>query len=186
MPSRIWSRDDLRNILLAMYAAKFSQMAEPGAAPEAGSAEALSYRWGYRVAIQSLMLACGLPLQLLDQAGRQPPPLPQETSASTQHWWIEDLENVISAIYRSAISAPVHDPDLPNIEGYRQGFDEVIGAVLQAIGSFQSPKRWLDDVRADRYWIIVAEQGPAEGTTPLRIIGSPAEEAEPREPALED
>ena len=186
MSSRVWSRDDLRNILLAIYAAKFPQVAEAKQSEAGGSPEVLSYRWGYRVAIQSLMLACGLPLQLLDHAVHHPGPIPQESSASTQHWWIGDLENVIAAVYRSAIAAPARDPDLPDIERYRQGFGEVIGAVLQAIGSHETPERWLADVRADRYWIITAEQSLLEGTARPRIIGSPAEEGETLPPTDEE
>lgn len=186
MPSRIWSREDLRNILLALYAAKFSQLAEPGAASEPEDAAALSYRWGYRVAIQSLMLACGLPLQLLDHALQQPGSFPQEQTASTQQWWIEDLENVIAAVYRSAISAPVRDPHMPDIEGYRQGFGEAIGAALQALGSQESLERWLADVHADRYWIFIAEQGTTEETTPPKIIGSNSSDTELLDPTAED
>ena len=106
--------------------------------------------------------------------------------AATRRWWIEDLENVIAALYRSAISTPNRDPDLPDTEAYRQGFGEVIRAVLQAIGSRQDPSQWLAEVRADRYWIIGADPKAVEGASLPRIIGSMSEEGEPRCPPEEE
>ena len=110
MPSRMWSREDLRNILLAVYAAKFSPLPELAPDQEAPEDSERLYRWGFRTAIQSLMLACGLPLQLLDQAAQHPALVAHDDQA-TQLWWIEDLENIIAAVYRSAISTPLRDLD---------------------------------------------------------------------------
>ena len=182
MPSRVWSRDDLRNILLALYAARFPQLAGAEPADDADSAEPLSFRWGYRVAIQSIMLACGLPLQLLDQAVQNPGPIPREHTASTHQWWIEDLENMIAAVYRSAVSAPNHAPRVVDLEGYRLGFSEVIRAVLQAIGSRKDPTQWLAEVHADRHWTIGADPGAAAEASRPRIIGSASAESEPLPP----
>jgi hypothetical protein len=161
MSSRIWSREDLRNILMAIYAARI-----PSEAPPPAAAERL-YRWGCRAAIQSLLLAFGLPLQLLDQAAQYPRQILPSSTAATDHWWLEDLEHIIAAVYRSAISTPIDDPDAPSIEPYRQGFGEVIAGLLQAIGSQQEPHHWLEQTLADRYWVFVSDQN----TSP-RLIGS--------------
>lgn len=175
MPSRMWSREDIRNILLAVYAAKFPPLG-PGSAAAADS-EPL-YRWGCRVAIQSLLLACGLPLQLLDPSAGGPSTVDRGSPGATQHWYIEDLENVIAAVYRSAVSAPIPNLDQLDVENYRQGFSEVIAAVLEAIGSRADPRRWYNEVQADRYWIYTVDQGSPGQDSPPKVIGSfPDEDA---------
>jgi hypothetical protein len=172
MPSRIWSREDIRNILLALYAARLSPL-DHGAGDDAGlDPQERLYRWGCRVAIQSLLLACGLPLQLLDQAVEHPVPLESDRTGASQHWWMEDLENIIAAVYRSAISTPIQDPDRPKIELYRQGFNDVIVAVLQALGSHQDPQRWVDEVRADREWVFPYEPTDLEAEPRMNVFGS--------------
>ena len=174
MPSRMWNREDLRNILLAIYAARFAALPEPDPGQDEAEDGERLYRWGYRTAIQSLMLACGLPLQLLDRAVQQPAPTVPEDQA-TQLWWIEDLENIIAAVYRSALSAPLRDLDQPALQEYRRGFGEVIAAVLEAIGSRQEPRRWNEQIQADRYWVFTPEQS-ASAETPPKVIGSAPEE----------
>jgi len=75
------------------------------------------------------------------------------------------------AVYWSAVAAPLHDLDRPALQAYRQGFGEVIAAVLEAIGSRQEPHRWYEQLQADRYWVFAAEQyGPAEA--PPKTVGA--------------
>jgi hypothetical protein len=176
MPSRLWSREDIRNILLAIYTAKFPSLAQDDV--EGGDASARLYQWGCRVAIQSLLLACGLPLQLLDRPGTRPRPVHPGSPASTQHWWIEDLENVIAAVYRSAMSAPIRNLDQPEVECYRQGFGEVIAGFLEAIGSRADPRRWYKEVQADRQWIHTPDQLAPGQESPPKVIGSAPDEDE--------
>ncbi len=163
MASRIWSRQDLRNILLSVYAAHVPLL-EEAAGPDTTAGPAL-YRWGCRAAVQSLLLALGLPLQALDQAGQQP--APAAAGDGTEHWWLEDLERIIAAVHRSAVSTPVSDAEAPSREPYLQGFGEVVAAVLQAIGSEQDPHQWLRQTLADRYWVFCSDQNAS-----LRLIGS--------------
>lgn len=169
MPSHIWSRDDIRNILLAIYAAKLpaAEMSPPQESPGAAKEER-AYLWGCRVAIQSLMLAFGLPLQVLDEPGRLPPPASATDDLSTEHWWLEDLENVVAAVHRSATSTPVRDPDPQVVQPYLQGFTEIIASVLQAVGSRENPQHWLEQTLSDRYWEFLSERD-----APFRLIGGP-------------
>jgi len=120
------------------------------------------------------MLACGLPLQLLDQAAQHPALVAHDDQA-TQLWWIEDLENIIAAVYRSAISTPLRDLDQPALQEYRRGFGEVIAAVLEAVGSRQEPHRWYEQVQADRYWVFTAEPA-SRAETPPKVVGSAPQE----------
>jgi len=175
MSSRIKSREDIRNILLAIYAAKLPPPGEEKA-PESNRDSRLRL-WGCRAAVQALMLACGLPLRILDQAGQiLPPDDPATPPATSQHWWVEDLENVIAAIYRSAMSTPVQDMERPHVEQYRRGFGEVIVAFLEAIGSYKDPCRWLDESPADRQWIFPYEPTGLEGGESwMNVVGSPVE-----------
>jgi len=177
MPSHIWSRDDLFNILLAIYSAKLPPPQEAPAVastPEVQARDRL-YRWGCRAAVQSLMLAFGLPLQLLDPQAKPPGPTPSRGSRSTEHFWLEDLENIIAAIHRSAVSTPVDESDLPYMQYYRQGFSEVIESILHAIGSRKDLRRWLEQALSARYWDLSSEQG-----APIRWIGSPPDAEEPQ------
>ncbi len=163
MGSEIWSCEDIRNILLAIYAAK--TLPEPDTEGSPMPAEERFYLWGCRVATQALMLAFGLPLEQLDQITRQPasPRKRSRNTSSTEHWWLEDIENVAAAVYRSAISARACQEPSPQIDRYCQGIGEVISALLQALGSRQDPQRWLKQISADRFW-----QEPAR---PPRLIG---------------
>ena len=179
MPSRMWSREDLRNILLAIYAARFPPLPELASEQDEMADGERLYCWGYRTAIQSLLLACGLPLQLLERAVQQPAPVVHQDQ-STQLWWIEDLENIIAAVYRSAISASLGSLDGLALQAYHRGFGEVIAAVLEAIGSHQEPHRWYEQVQADRYWVFAVEQY-GRGDVPPKTVG-----ASPQEPALPD
>jgi len=167
MSSRIWSREDIRNVLVAIYAAKLRPENGPIEEGDADD-EARLYWWGCRAAVQSLMLAFGLPLQLLDQAVQQPAPSPAQSGTATEDWWIEDLENIIAAVYRSAVSTPLHDAGSPAAACYRRGFEEVITLLLQAIGSPQNTHRWFKQVRADRYWVFVPDRDDS-----VKTIGSP-------------
>ncbi len=172
MSSRIWSREDIRNILLAIYAAKIL----PGEGVSTEDSTGTAYRfhqWGCRAAVQSLMLAFGIPLQLLEHAIRRPVSPLQISTTSTEHWWIEDIENIIAAIYRSAASAPLQDPTY--VEFY-QGFGEVISAVLQSIGSRQDARRWLEQTISDRRWVF-----PSEGSSSVKLVGSSPEDTAGRQ-----
>lgn len=172
MTSRVWNRSDLWNILLSIYATKLQPFDVAPAAddsPGAVSGERL-YRWGCRAAIQSLMLAFGLPLHLLDQAS--PQPLERLPGIGTRSWWLEDLENVISALYRSILSTPVRDLNYPSAQLYRQGFSDVVEALLRALGSEEDPGHWQQEVLEDRAWDLSAD----EGGGPVRLIGSAPEE----------
>ncbi len=150
MGSEIWSGEDIRNILLAIYAAKTSPEPDTGDSPT--TSEERFYRWGCRVATQSLMLAFGLPLEQLDQIPRASSRRRPKTTSGTEHWWLEDIENIISAVYRSAISVQACQEPSPQTDRYYQGIGEVVSALLQALGSRQDPRRWSKQVSADRFW----------------------------------
>jgi hypothetical protein len=177
VPSRMWNREDLRNILLAIYAARFSLPLDPDLSSEGPEEKERLYCWGFRTATQALLMAFGLPLQLLDRRVQQPV-LVADDNESTHVWWIEDLENIIAAVYRSAISASLQDLDEPALQEYRRGFGEVIAAVLEAIGSHQEPQRWYEQVQADRYWVF-AESDDLTPPPPKLVGSSPPEPALP-------
>lgn len=163
MGSEIWSGEDIRNILLAIYAAK--TIPEPNAEGGSMAAEERFYLWGCRVATQALMLAFGLPLEQLDQvthrsaSSRRGP----RHAACTEHWWLEDIENIVAAVYRSAISAQACQQPSPQTDRYYQGIGEVISALLQALGSRKDPRRWQKQLSTDRFW--------QEPLIPPRLIG---------------
>lgn len=166
MASRIWSREDIRNILLAIYAAKLLPTGDTAESEDAAAADRF-YLWGCRAAIQSIMLAFGLPLQLLDQLLQEPSAARHPEPGTTEHWWLEDVENVVSAVYRSALSAPVPDLSMPHLQCYQHGFGHVVDAFLKAIGSRKNPQRWYQQALSERQWIF-----PQEGEAPLKWVGS--------------
>ncbi len=138
MGSHNWDRDDLRNILLAVYATKSTFLGE----------ESSSYRWGCEVAVRSLLLALGLSPSLLDDPAAAP-----LRSSPTERWWIEDLENILSAICRSVLSTPAGEADAGRFAAYRQGFSDTVAAVLEAIGSMEDPRDWWEAAqREQRRW----------------------------------
>ncbi len=165
MGSEIWNCEDIRNILLAIYAAK--TLSRLDAEAEDGSTDAGErfYLWGCRVATQALMLAFGLPLEQLDQIAHRPVPSRRQppNAPSTEHWWLEDIENIVAAIYRSAISARSCQQPSPQTDLYYRGIGEVISDLLQALGSRQDPRRWLKQISSDRFW--------EEPAGPPRLIG---------------
>lgn len=170
MGSEIWSCEDIRNILLAIYAAKI--LPEPDTEGGPMAAEERFYLWGCRVATQALMLAFGLPLEQLDRITHQPPSSRRgrRTASSTDQWWLEDIENIVAAVYRSAISAQACQEPSPQTDRYYQGIGEVISALLQALGSRQDPRRWLRQASADRFW-----QEKLEPAKSPRLIGGKTE-----------
>jgi len=171
MSSNIWSRDDIRNILLAVYASKLPPGKEEAEGQAADAGERL-YQWGCRAAVQSLMLAFGLPLQMLDKAMKRPARASRESDSSTEHWWLADIENILAAVYRSAISSPAY-PASPGRAEYHRGFAEVIEATLQALGSQLRLQQWQDEALAERSWIF-----PWEQESPVRLFGSTGDEEE--------
>jgi hypothetical protein len=157
MSSQTWSRNDIRNILLAIYAVKSPTLVDSAAEKPAEPTGEDLYRWGCRVAIQSLMLAFGLPLKLLDESVEGALPALKPGGAITEHWSIDDMENIISAVYRSALSAPILGTTPSNVQHYRQGFAETIEAFLQATGSRKNPQRWLEQMLRDRDWVYLPD-----------------------------
>jgi len=60
MPSQMWFRDDLQNILLALNAASAAaaRLSDPALAPDPGLAAA--YRQGFEEAVESVAVALGI------------------------------------------------------------------------------------------------------------------------------
>lgn len=126
MKTRSWSRDDVRNILVALLAAKAGPLLS---GPPPAGAEA--YAAGCRAAMQALLLALGFPPETLESPVQTGPVTPR--GVITQLWLLEDLENLIVTLYRSTISVPRAFHSLG--EMYRQGFAEVCQELLAALGS---------------------------------------------------
>ncbi|MGB9723815.1 MAG: hypothetical protein ACP5OO_09745 [Chloroflexia bacterium] len=195
MRSRLWNREDIRNILWSIYTAQLSHWREPGT--QAGDIQKERFFIkGCRVAILTLMMALGLPLEspvppapywkasILPPDAALPPPSPappkrgkkgarlsetgsalppdalpqsgQETPRSGKNpralWWVEDLENVIAAIYHSAMLTPAAQAHTPQSEAYFEGFKAVISSLLRAIGSRKDTDQWLQQTQAKRIW----------------------------------
>lgn len=195
MRSRLWNREDIRNILWSIYMAQLSHWREPGTHTEDIQKERFFIK-GCRVAILTLMMALGLPLESpvppapYWKAGILPPdaalvPLPpsppkrvkkgartlgkstalppdalpqtwEKTSRSGKNpralWWVEDLENVVAAIYHSAMLTPAAQAHTPQSEAYFEGFKAVISGLLQAIGSQKDVDLWLKREPTKRIW----------------------------------
>lgn len=192
MPTQVWSRHDIRNTLLAIYAAKLADLSS--LAGEEASAETLlarSYRWGCRAATQLLLVAFGLPLDSLEPATSQRPS-PSPVVTGRRHWWLEDIERLVAGIYHAAITQPAGEPD--TVEGYRRGFSDLIEAFLIAVGSQESTLRWRQDTgwepqpvypdlpeeRSDMHVVGRMEDEPAAPARRRR----PPSAARPPQPAL--
>jgi hypothetical protein len=171
MSSNIWSRSDVQNILLAVFAARLPVVEAISTDRPPETEKTRFYYWGCRVAVQSLMLALGLPLQSLDPGTPSSLPVKPSGKGTTEHWYIEDLENVISAIYRSVMSTPVGGTDQVQLSYYRQGFADIIEAVLHAIGSEEDPQDWSEQSLDARRWDFSEEGSP-------KTIGSLSDEVE--------
>lgn len=158
MPAHIWSRRELSDLLTAIYASKVATLALRAQNNEyADMALDPSYFRGCRAAAQSLLLALGLPLEVLNPALPEARRVETESGARRHHWWREDLEYLIAGIFRSALSAPSEDP--ARQEGYRRGFADFVEALLIAIGSPKDPHRWLEEAAAETSpgWTFLGE-----------------------------
>jgi|GEM_PF-6350859 len=72
-------------------------------------------------------------------------------------WWVEDLENIIAAIYHSAMLTPAAQAHTPQSEMYFAGFKAVISGLLRALGSQKDLEEWL---KPDQPRIWEEEENP--------------------------
>ncbi|GEM_PF-2680932 len=160
MPSRSWSRDDVKNLLAALLGAKlapFGPATGDGVGPPPEEA-ARAYASGCTVATQCILVALGFSPEL---AG-----IPSPTQSTqkphgviTQLWLLEDLENLITSLYASTLSSP---PSLPKArrEAYLRGFADICQGLLASLGSpIQLPPPLA---RKKRHW-KEAPTDPCEG-----------------------
>ncbi|MBN1484619.1 MAG: hypothetical protein JXA37_07845 [Chloroflexia bacterium] len=135
MPAEVWTRQELYNFIRAIYAAKLAPTelpaedrwlqddCEPGARLQ-------SYVQGCRVAVRSLLLVFGFPLDAL----AHPTAEPTEWLNAVEVWFAQDLQNLTVSLLLSASPMLEFAQDERGAREYLQGFYDTLSSLLQALG----------------------------------------------------
>jgi len=137
MQTLVWRSRDIRNVLLSLYASQAARPQPAGAEPGSSQGGRDLYLRGFRVALEALFLAFGLPLEPLADAGARMAAtegihLPDDV------WVLSDIANVLEAV---AFAGTVPDDGARHLcppPAYQRGFLDLLAAAVRAFGLAQA------------------------------------------------
>jgi len=131
MTSTVWLPREMRSILLGILNTQARHFAHAGT--ESPDEEEQAYLDGCRSAVESLLLAFGIPLPAAP-LGSTSPEVPDAVSLSHDSWVPQDMANILNAMAFSASSGPWARAAEGAAGAFHRGFMETLQTAAQAFG----------------------------------------------------